>query len=241
MSIIAIVSASMSGMAQQPPASARQSAPIDITGNWVSVVTEEWKWRMVTPAQGDFTSIPLSPAGKEASDRWTPSMDGSCRAFGAGGVMRMPTRLRIGWEGDTALKVESDAGSQTRVLSFDANRPLGARSLQGASTATWEPLGGPPPMRNGQRLGPAPGGSGLKVVTTNLLEGWLRRNGAAYSEAATILEYWDTMTFPNDDTWLVVTQIVTDPKYLLNDYVTSMHFKREPDGSKWRPTSCRAI
>jgi hypothetical protein len=225
---------------QQPQPSPRQAAPIEITGNWVSVVTEEWKWRMVTPAKGDFTSIPLSPAGKEVSDRWEPSMDGSCRAYGAGGLMRMPTRLRISWDGDAALKVEADAGSQTRVLSFDAARVAGARSLQGTSVAVWEPLGGAPPMRNGQRQGPAPGGFGLKVVTTNLLEGWLRRNGATYSDATSIVEYWDTMAFPNTDTWLVVTQIVTDPKYLLNDYVTSMHFKREPDGSKWRPSTCRA-
>jgi len=227
--------AGQSAAAQTP----RQAAPIDITGNWVSVITEEWRWRMVTPPKGDFTSIPLSPAGKEASDRWEPSMDGSCRAYGAGGLMRMPTRLRIAWDGDVALRVDADAGQQTRRLSFDAVPAGTAPSLQGVSIAAWEPLGGQPNMRNGQRAGPAPAGGTLKVVTTNLQEGWMRRNGAAYSASASILEYWDTMRFPNGDVWLVVTQVISDPRYLLNDYTTSMHFKREADGSKWRPSSCR--
>ena len=223
-----------------PPPTPRQAAPIDVTGNWVSVITEEWRWRMITPPKGDFTSIPLSPAGKEASDRWEPSMDGSCLAYGAGGVMRMPTRLRIAWDGDAALRVEADAGQQTRRLSFtSAPAAAAAPSLQGVSVAAWEPLGGQPIMRNGQRSGPAPAGGTLRVTTTSLAEAWLRRNGASYSTSATILEYWDTMRFPNDDVWLVVTQIISDPKYLLNDYTTSMHFKREADGSKWRPSPCR--
>ena len=218
----------------------RQAAPIDVTGNWVSVITEEWRWRMVTPPKGDFTSIPLSPAGKEASDRWEPSMDGSCLAYGAGGVMRMPTRLRIAWDGDAALRVEADAGQQTRRLSFDAGSPQPRpRRCKACRSPPGSRCGGQPIMRNGQRIGPAPAGGTLKVMTTSLAEAWLRRNGAAYSTSASIVEYWDTMRFPNGDVWLVVTQIVSDPEYLLNDYTTSMHFKREADGSKWRPSPCR--
>ena len=79
----------------------------------------------------------------------------------------------------------------------------------------------------------------MKVVTTNLSEGWLRKNGVTYSESTSLLEYWDRVTFPNGDTWLVVTSVVSDPRYLLNDYTTSMHFKREADGSKWKATPCR--
>ena len=33
----------------QPPKPAEQAAPVDFTGYWVSVVTEDWRWRMVTP------------------------------------------------------------------------------------------------------------------------------------------------------------------------------------------------
>jgi hypothetical protein len=230
--------------AQQPPPNAtrtpRAAAPNDLTGNWVSVVTEEWLWRMTTPRKGDYTSIPISDEGRRVADSWDPASDGSCKAYGAGGLMRIPTRLRIAWRGDDALTVETDAGQQTRVLRFDRTTASGPRSLQGHSIAEWEPIGGPPVMRNGRAFGAAaPQGGSLKVVTTNLSEGWLRKNGVAYSESTSLLEYWDRVSFPNGDAWLIVTSVVSDPRYLLNDYTTSMHFKREADGSKWKPTPCR--
>jgi hypothetical protein len=232
--------------AQQPPArttrTPRAAAPIDLTGNWVSVVTEEWLWRMRTPPKGDYTSIPLSEEGLRVANAWDPASDGSCKAYGAGGLMRIPTRLRIAWQGDETLSVETDAGQQTRLLRFDRSQSSGPRSLQGHSIAEWEPIGGPPVLRNGRAIGGGnPQGGTLKVVTTNLAEGWLRKNGVAYSEGAMMLEYWDRMTFPNGDTWLVVTSVVSDPRYLLNDYTTSAHFKREADGSKWKPAPCRPV
>ncbi len=192
---------------------------------------------MVTPPKGDFISIPLSDEGRRVAFAWDPKSDGSCRAFGAAGLMRMPTRLNITWQGDDVLKVESDAGQQTRLLQFAPAAPSGARSLQGFSAAEWEPLGVAGPVRAG---GPPPP-KALKVVTTNLLEGWLRRNGVAYSEQTTLVEHWDRVAFPNGDVWLTVSQYVNDPKYLTREYTTSMHFKREPDGSKWNPTSCRQL
>jgi hypothetical protein len=228
--------------AQQPPAQAtrtpRADATSDLTGHWVSVITEEWRWRMVTPPKGDYTSIPLSDEGRRVAFLWDPGTDGSCKAYGAAGLMRMPTRLNITWQGDDALKVESDAGQQTRVLQFSPKGQPGARSLQGFSVAEWEPIGGPVPAgRPGPRGAPPP--TSLKVVTTNLLEGWLRRNGVPYSDATTLTEYWDRVAFPNGDVWLTVSQYVSDPTYLTGEYTTSMHFKREPDGSKWKPSPCR--
>ena len=86
--------------------------------------------------------------------------------------------------------------------------------------------------------GNAPGGN-LKVVTTNLTGGWLRKNGIPYSDQATVIEYVDRFTAPGNSEWLVVTTAVTDPKYLTQEFVTSTHFRREPDGSKWDPTACR--
>jgi hypothetical protein len=228
---------------QTPPPAARTpraASPSDLTGNWVSVVTEEWLWRMTTPRKGDYTSIPLSDEGRRVAARWDPATDGSCKAYGAGGLMRIPTRLRISWRGDDTLSVESDAGQQTRLLLFDRRQAPGARSLQGHSLAEWEPVGAPPVLRNGRATGAgAPRDGTLKVVTTNMSEGWLRKNGVAYSESATLLEYWDRVMFPNGDIWLIVTSVLSDPRYLVNDYTTSMHFKREADGAKWKPTPCR--
>jgi hypothetical protein len=162
-----------------PPPTPRASAPIDLTGVWVSIVNEDWRWRMITAPRGDFPGLPLSPAGRAIAMAWDPKTDGSCKAFGAAAVMRMPTRVRISWADDVTLKIETDNGQQTRLLHFGAGRPPGAPSLQGDSAADWQRTlppnnpfginfpGGPPPP---------PGGS-LRVVTTNLSGGWLRRNG----------------------------------------------------------------
>ena len=120
-------------------ARARRSIP---TGVWVSVVTEDWRWRMVTPAKGDVLGIPLNPQGLQIARAWDYVKDvaagNECKAYGAGGIMRMPTRLRIGWQDDDTLKIETDAGQQTRLLFFDTSRqPSGPRTLQGHSVAEW--------------------------------------------------------------------------------------------------------
>jgi len=243
--LVAVAAAALAGSspaAQQPqaqatpvPASPRAAAPHDLTGYWVSVVTEDWRWRMTTPPKGDFISIPLSDEGRRVAFQWDPKTEGSCKAYGAAGLMHIPTRLNISWQGDDVLKVESDAGRQTRLLRFSPKSPAGERSLQGFSVAEWEPLGVAGPGRAG---GPMPPRA-LKVVTTNLLEGWLRKNGVPYSDQTTLVEHWDRVAFPNGDVWLTVSQYVSDPKYLMGEYTTSMHFKREPDSSKWRPSPCR--
>src|SRR6059058_5571141 len=106
------------GRGNQPPLPAQQAAPVDLTGYWVSVVTEDWRWRMTTPAKGDFISIPLSDEGRRVAFQWDRKTDGSCKAYGAGGLMHIPMRLNISWQGDDVLKVQTDAGQQTRLLQF---------------------------------------------------------------------------------------------------------------------------
>jgi hypothetical protein len=224
------------GPPRGPAPSPQAAAPIDLTGYWVSVVNEDYRWRMVTPRKGDTTSVPLNPAGTKAANSWDPATDGSCLAYGAAGLMRMPTRLHITWENPTTLKIETDAGQQSRRLFFDRSQPPGPRSLQGHSVAEWERMAvgrgaAPPPAANL--------GGNLKVTTTNLTAAWLRRNGVPYSENAAMTEYVDRFATPAGDQWLVVTTIVSDPTYLNADFVTSTHFKREADGSKWSPAPCK--
>src|ERR1700681_4498544 len=120
-----------------PAPTARAAAPVDLTGYWVSVVTEDWRFRMVTPPKGDYASVALSAEGRRIADSWQTSNDGRCEAYGAAGLMRMPGRLHITWEDDNTLKIETDAGQQTRLLHFGAPQPPGARSLQGYSIAEW--------------------------------------------------------------------------------------------------------
>ena len=220
-----------------PPPTPRAAAPIDLTGTWVAVVTEDWRWRMVTPPKGDFASMPLNAAGQKVGNSWDPASDGSCQAYGAAGVMRMPTRLRISWQGDNALQIETDAGVQTRRLVFDPAAQPGGRSLQGFSRAQWELVGGGRGGRGGGGGNPPTGN--LMVTTTNTTGGWLRKNGAPYSQQMSMVEYFDVFTATNGDTWLVQTQVTSDPMYLNGEWITSNHFKKEPDNSKWSPAPCK--
>jgi hypothetical protein len=226
------------------PQPARQSAAIDLTGQWVAVVNEDWRWRMVTPPKGDYASVPLNAEGRRVADTWDTSKDGACEAYGAAGLMRMPTRLRVSWDGDETLELQTDAGNQTRTLSFKAPAAASAgRSLQGQSRAEWvrpqAPPGGPG-LAGAGGDGNRRAGGYLKVTTSNLLPGWLRKNGVPYSENASLTEYFDRFRAPNGDEWLMVTAIVDDPLYLNTRYVTSSHFKREPAGGEWNPTPCGA-
>ena len=210
------------------------SAPIDVTGYWVSIVNEDWRWRMVTPPKGDVASVPLNPEGTKVANAWDPSTDGSCLAYGAAGVMRIPTRLNITWENDRTLKIETDAGQQTRRLMFDRSQaPPAQRSLQGHSVAEWEVVGG------GRGAAQAPRTGNLKVMTSMMSGGWLRKNGVPYRENATLTDYCERFPAPNGDEWLVVTTIVSDAKYLTQDFITSTHFKKEPNGAKWAPAPCK--
>jgi hypothetical protein len=216
---------------------AKEVAPEDLTGHWVAIVTEDWRWRMLTPAKGDFTSVPLNRDGRKAAEAWAPDKDISsgnqCKAYGAPAIMRMPARLNISWSDDNTLKVEIDAGTQARLFHFNSKpHSSEAPSWQGLSAATWE-------LRPSFRPDAARVGS-LKVVTTNLKPGYLRKNGVPYSGNTELTEYYDRTNEPNGDSWLVVTTIVHDPVNLAADFITSSHFKREKDGSKWAPTACEA-
>jgi hypothetical protein len=217
----------------QPRAlSARDSAPIDLTGHWVAYVTENWRYRMVTPPKGEYRRIPSSPAALPLINSWDPAADEragqQCKSYGAAAIMSVPARLRITWQDANTLRIDIDAGTQTRRFSF-APANAGAKprpaSWQGESTARWD------------RAASGTGGS-LRVVTTNLRPGYLRKNGVPYSERATVTEHFDLAPLPDGGQLLLVNTVVEDPVYLTGPLVTSPHFKKEPDGSKWDPTPC---
>jgi len=218
-----------------PPPTPRAAAAVDLTGYWVSVITEDWKFRMVTPKKGVYETLVLNAEGRRVGDAWDPARDEAageqCRAYGAGNIMRMPGRLRITWADDATLKVETDAGTQTRLFRFAAAAPTGEPSWQGWSAAEWQSAGGP---RGGARAG------NLKVVTTNLRAGYIRKNGAPYSDKTAVTEYFDVNTAPNGDRWLTVTTKVEDPVYFTRAYLTSSDFKHLAAGDGWSPSPCSA-
>lgn len=233
---VALVVGLASGLAAQAqrtarPPGAREAAPIDLTGYWVSYVTENWRYRMVTPAKGEYRRIPVAPAALPLINGWDPAADeragNQCKSYGAGGIMSVPGRLHITWQDANTLRVDTDAGRQTRLFRFAANPGTpAAPSWQGDSNASW------------QRVASTDGGSSLTVVTTNLRAGYLRKNGVPYSERTTVTEHFDVAPLPDGGRLLLVTTVIEDPVYLNAPYVVSPHFKKEPDGSKWDPTPC---
>jgi hypothetical protein len=235
------------GAPQGPPPVPRLAAPIDLTGYWVSLVTDDWRWRMVTPPKGDVLYLPVNAEGRRAADAWDPAKDEAageqCRAYGAGGLMHLPGRLHIAWQDDSTLLVEADAGTQTRVMHFGPNAQAGAAaasnvqpSWQGYSVAQWE-NDGAGPGRRGRPSNVKPVHGSLRTVTTKMRPGYFRRNGVPYSANAVLTEYWTTLQDEGSD-YLVVTNILEDPQYLAQPYVRSVQFKKQPDSKGWKPSAC---
>ena len=247
----------------QTPSTPKSSSPIDLTGYWVSLVSEDWRYRMLTAPKGDYYGIPLNTEARKIADSWDPQKDlaagKQCMSYGAANILRVPERLHITWDNDTTLKLETDAGQQTRNLSFVSPRtkqPAAPPSMQGTSTAQWQtpqstreytakiPAQDPntPGFPGNTPTGTRPTdtrklGGTLKVVTTNLRPGYLRNNGVPYSADTVMTEYYDLHERDGVD-YLVVMQVVEDPQYLEAPWVTTNNFKREPNASKWDPQPC---
>jgi len=231
---LAVAFGTSTGLALAQPgeseAAGRETAPIDLTGYWISVIYEDWKLRMVTPSPGVFDGLPLNAEGRRVGEAWDPDADeaagDTCKAYGAPAIMRLPGRFHISWADDETLRIDTDYGEQTRLLHFTEISP-GAPTRQGHSFAEWQP---------------APGGTGgsLKVTTDHLLPGYMRKNGAPYSELASVIEYYDLHTLANGDVYLSITTRVTDPLYFTGPAMTSTDLRKLPDDRGWNPTPCSA-
>jgi hypothetical protein len=227
------------GRGRGTPATARESAAIDLTGYWVSVISEDWKFRMVTPKKGVYDSLTLNNEGRRMADTWDPAKDEAageqCRAYGAANIMRVPGRLHVTWQDDNTLRIDTDAGTQTRLIRFAAASRAApsddAPTWQGQSIGQWE-------YAAGARGAPRPGN--MKVVTTNLRPGYVRKNGAPYSAKTIVTEYFDLNAMPNGDNWFTVTTKVEDPVYFARPYLTTTDFKKLPDATGWKPAPCSA-
>jgi hypothetical protein len=236
---------------------ARAAAPDDLTGYWVSVVTEKWRYRMLVPDKGDYIQIPLNPEGRKVANAWDPATDQAsgnpCKSYGAAAILQVPGRLHIHWQDDNTLRMDTDSGTQTRLFHFGGSPPSNEPpTWQGYSVAQWG--GGDPRDRRDGQGGPVQDSTGrqviakellkeadyLKVVTTQMRPGYLQKNGVPYSGNAIVEEYFDRFSDPyTGNSWLAVTTVVTDPQYLIEPLITHAHFKKIPDSSGWDPTPCR--
>ena len=175
------------------PPSARDQAPWDPSGYWVSLITQNWRWRMVVVGPGDYIGIPINAEAKRIADTFNraeaEAAGKQCEAHGGGIVMDLPERIRIGWQDANDLKVETDTAMQTRLLHFMAagrGAPGGAQaarpsrstemapSLQGYSVARWVTPGG------GQRGGRGRGHAALTLRLDRGYDGPHAPGSAAY-------------------------------------------------------------
>ena len=222
----------------QRAGSARAMATVDLTGYWVSLITEDWRSRMKSPRKGDVEGIPATPLAVDLANAWDPPQDESrgdqCKSYGAAAILRVPTRIHVGWEDDNTLNLETDAGMQTRLFRFGsaASTTPGESSWQGFSAAEWD---------QPRDVGVASPAGTLKVVTTNLRPGYLRKNGVPYGEKAKVTEYFNRTPETYGAAYLIVTTIVEDPDYLFGPFITSSHFWKLPDTANgWNPEPCSA-
>lgn len=228
-----------------PSPAAKAVALLDLPGYWVSIIDDEWRWRMITPAKGDVSFVPVNAEARRITNSWDPAKDeaegNSCRAFGAAGIMHLPTRLHITWADDKTLEIDTDAGMQKRLFHFDGSKWTGGEpDWQGDSVASWEKQPQAQGFGMAPRVPPPPGGGSLKVVTAHMKPGYLRKNGVPYSGNAVLTEYFDRFELDGQP-YMIVTGIVEDPQYLTSRFIATEQFKFEPNGSKWNPTPCKIV
>src|SRR5271165_973860 len=182
--------------AAAPPRSGQAGAPIDLTGYWVSQIVDEWRFR-VAPLKGDIPYLPINAEARKIALAWDPDKDVAdgtqCKAYGAVGVMQRPGRLHITWKDENTLQIDADAGTQTRILHFGQAAAEGDPTWQGSSVAQWQ-------VRKS--------GGSLKVVTTKMKPGYIRKNGVPYSGSAVLTEYMNVLAGQQGDAYLAVTASV---------------------------------
>jgi hypothetical protein len=229
----------------QPPANdPRTAGAFDPAGYWVSIVSDEWRYRMITPPKGNVDYVPINAEGRRVADAWDPEKDEAngeqCKGYGAGGIMRLPARLHFTWQDARTLTLEIDTGTQTRVFRFGGTAPSSVESTwQGYSIAEWQ-FGGPrgfpgiaPAGPPGQRR---PGQ--LKVVTTHMRPGYVRKNGVPYGANAVLTEYFARLQDDDGAEYLAVTTMLEDPQYLAQPWVRTSQFRKQADAKGWNPTPC---
>jgi hypothetical protein len=183
--------------------------------------------------KGDWEFLPLSAEGRRVAETANPAKEDPCKAYGAAGIMRVPGRLNITWVDDNTLRVEADAGTQTRDMHFVQVAPTtGEPTLQGYSVAQWQarvPLA--------DVGGKQAAGGELRVVTNRMKAGYYFKHGVPYSGDAVMTEYFARISEPAGD-YLLITTSVEDPQYLTQPYLKTLTFKKEPNGSKFKPAAC---
>ena len=193
------------------------SAAVNLGGVWRNTYHEDWPDRIPGPELGDYGGLPLNDADLLRAKSWSASLialpEYQCRVHPSDYANSFAD-IRI-WEVRDeesqeliAIKLHHFAWGSERTIWMDGRDHPSENALHtamGFSTGEWR-------------------GHKLVVTTTHLKEGWLRRNGVARSDKATVTEH-----FIRHDDHLNWSVWVNDPVYLEEpffrnrDYVYSVN------------------
>jgi len=192
------------------------AAQIDLTGTWVPRYHEDYQDRIPGPDLGDYLGLPINDAARLSALSWSASRltlpEHQCRVHISPYIYRGPLTFRSWEEKDpltqqiVAIKNYISTYEQVRTIWMDGRLHPPADALHtwmGFSTGKWE-------------------GDMLTVTTTHLKEGWIRKNGVAESDEATMVEH-----FIRHGDYLTHVSIVTDPVYLTEPLIRSDDFALE--------------
>ena len=201
-------------------------AQMNLAGGWAQRFHEDAPERGAGPEIGDYLGLPINEAARLRADAWDASKwtipERQCEPHPPDYGPRGPASLRIA---STVDEVSQDVIAwhvtlmwmlPRRTIYMDG-RPhpssYAQHTWQGFSTGEWE-------------------GDMLKVTTTHLKEGWLRRNGLPRSETATLVEY-----FIRHGDYLTLVTVVKDPVYLTEPLVRTSNWVAD-QGFQLGPFAC---
>ena len=192
------------------------AAQADIAGQWAARQHEDGPERGGGPSMVEFEGLPINPANRMRGLSWSASLwtvpEHQCIPHPADYGPNF-SQLAIWKDLDpytreiVAFHTEMSWMNPVRTIWMDGRPRPPAQAMhtwQGFSLGKWE-------------------GDMLTVETTHLKPAYVRRNGLARSEKATVREHF----IRNGDvlTWIT---IVTDPVYLTEPYIKSRNFVLNP-------------
>jgi hypothetical protein len=200
------------------PAFAQTPVGFSMVGLWSGMYHEDELERTDPgPPPGDYTGLPINEAARYRADAWdadlVSELEHQCIPHPAPYSMRGPANLSIHAQLDSstgrllAYIIDGTFGGASRTIWMDG-RPhpskFAAHTWAGFSTGAWE-------------------GDTLKVVTTHVKAGYLRRNGVMFSDRVLYTEYFDL-----HDKYLTVTTLTEDPVYLTEPLLRTESFVWNP-------------
>jgi hypothetical protein len=202
------------------------SAQVDFSGGWITKVHEDAPERGPGPEIGDYAGLPVNDAARMKADAWDAqeleAIEHECEPHPADYGPRGPANMRV-WgdmdpltKGITAWHTELSYMLPLRTIYMDGRphpSPNAPHTWQGFSTGEWD-------------------GDKLKVTTTHLKQGWVRRNGLPRSATATLIEY-----YVRHHDVLTLVAVVKDPVYLTEPLIRSSSWV-EQTGFQLYPNYC---